>query len=74
MDWALVPVPLGEGGATASGLTRRVRVASLVRSWDAHHRLRLRPIGLALRALSQDERVISPVPESFTAFEVHLHW
>jgi len=33
------PSPLGKDGATASGLTRRVRVASLVRSWDADHRL-----------------------------------
>src|SRR5438093_10638425 len=34
---------------------RRVRVASLFESWDPHPLLRLRPIGLALRALSQRE-------------------
>jgi len=42
-----------------------VRVASLFESWDPHPLLRLRPIGLALRALAQRERVELPQFNSF---------
>ena len=64
MDWALVPVPLGEGGATASGLTRRVEGRKSSQILRRSPSFEARPIGLALRALSQEE------PESFTAFEL----
>jgi len=46
-----VPLPLGEGGATAARLTRRVRVASLVKSGNPHP------------TLSHGERVIPPVAD-----------
>src|SRR5262249_46691159 len=47
MNWTIGSRPLGEVAAK-----RRVRVASLCKSRDPHLLFRLRPIGLALRALS----------------------
>ena len=63
LAWRTAPLPLGEGGPSIEG--RRVRVASLFESWDPHPLLRLRPIGLALRALAQRERVELPQFNSF---------
>src|SRR5438445_711023 len=48
---AFSPLPLGEAGATARALSRRVRVTGLTKTCYPHLFLRLRPIGLALRAL-----------------------
>src|SRR5438132_876491 len=76
-DWALrvetqkrhtqkIPLPLGEGGTLKA---RRVRVTSLCKSGDPQLFLRLRPVGLALRALSQRERVIFSHASDLTLVE-----
>src|SRR6266568_8464235 len=75
-DWALrvetqkrhtqkIPLPLGEGGALKA---RRV-VTSLCKSGDPQLFLRLRPVGLALRTLSQRERMIFSHASDLTLVE-----
>src|SRR2546429_5536292 len=63
------PLPLGEGGTTDASLTRRVRAPGFDQTCDPRPLLRLRPDGLALRALraglsQRERRKAPPRPQS----------